>query len=266
MYFEDMYKTTFSYGVSPIEVFTEKKLKYQTADLLNTLISVLSKEINHTIYGSSAYRFNEAEKDTPILLHRDFIEFLKYCLNINEDLAEEVKLFDKKLKLQASEDSVVKNDHVTLDTSHFRKEFMFDLLKSLLVSHKITEFLISSNNLHLAHGVQSYEVILPFDDKFFKTKIKNQSIQINGNFMNREVEPPKKFASMDFVVNKSFAISTGISAADSKILFLNLLNYYYDSELKLYAEKYKSHFLMIDSKGTIFDYSPVNYRNMQVAS
>ena len=77
-----IFKEILNIGSNEIELTTQSQLSKKTISEIQFLIDFFSKELNHNIKESSAWKFNNGQIRIPIYVKPEFIQYFKFVYKI----------------------------------------------------------------------------------------------------------------------------------------------------------------------------------------
>lgn len=235
-------KYTFAFTSNPIIIHTVEELSDSTYTYIETLLAIAKSELSHTVHNSSAYRFNESDRDHTILVSPEFIIFVQKLINflssierhhLQEILKGEDVTFED-LIIDTVNNVIIKKKSFHLDTLHILSILLLEEIKDHLQKKLKSSFSIEHNTHFVTHGntiakwsyvedegvlyegFPAYSVVSLFVDQKWNTKI----------------DDSQRFASVDrFLQPKHYIISAPT--------FKHVYSHYF----KLKELKYESEFV-----------------------
>lgn len=213
-----IYKESFDLGMSNLIVSTIKELKDNEKESIRILIDSFSKELNHNISDSSAWRFNNAQIFIGIYIQPEFIQYFKYVLNLYKKYPDTFAPFgqfafkEDMASFDESENIAIKTSDFKFDTAYFRNLFITEYVASYLKELKVQEFLIEHDNICIANGENGWLIN--------KNGIQHKLVNKACCFFFYKVSGFKthKFGAIDNELSDSEAIVVGNNPAELKIL------------------------------------------------
>ncbi len=221
-----IFKEILNIGSNEIELTTQSQLSKKTISEIQFLIDFFSKELNHNIKESSAWKFNNGQIRIPIYVKPEFIQYFKFVYKIfsnHPDTFEPFSISFFKIDYVSFDNNseyIIKNTDFKFDTSFFRLNFIVQYIAEYLKEKKFDTFLIQWDEKYIAFGNYDWEV-LPGGHKY----ILNNSSAIFFHYSPSGFES-HKFGAIQNELSESDALVLGQDLSELKVLTpqINYLN------------------------------------------
>jgi hypothetical protein len=259
-----VFRQTFEFGAKPIVITSDKLIVKEILDLIYEFIQFVKYDFNSDIHLSSGYLFSDAKVNTPVLLTKEFCEYLK--LNYFNAISPANKFMpfrytDREIlsheldgEIVINKEIVVKTSPLILDTKVLLQAYIVDGIYSTLKKSKIEGFLIQSGNFFLADNKKFWDIKFELeDDLIYRTRIKNSCIGfhfLHDYMINKKT--PAGFVNIDEVINPKYVIFETETALENKIKSFDFKDYGLKSEFKTYALERKVEVIVFDKNDSEF--------------
>jgi hypothetical protein len=255
----------FPFSTSVIVIKSKEKLSDKDANNISIFLKTYQAELNHNNISSSAYKFNESQVGLPVLVKKEFVDFLQLNIKVTLDKTLNITTllggFDKPEDIIINHEgsSVIKMNELVIDSSFLRNYYIFDLLNKYLDNElKIKNYLINYDNLvFVARGSDVWEVEINSDINYSDKQVlslKNEVVIIE-NYESIDNPRSSKFAQIETPIDAWQILFQGQSILNSKLKSFNMPRYTLPSELQTYSNKTGEDFIIIDSKGEFHNFA-----------
>lgn len=265
-----MIKYTFNYSGNPIYLTSEKKLSKDIADVIYGLIENLSFDLNHSVYNSSAFIFNETKPGSIASVSKEFINFLL----LNLDLASKYYGFypfvseknkftgvddiGKYIQVDLKNNKFVKSESIMFDTTFLRTALILDSIVEFLKNKKVLNILISHAQMHRALGSKSWDIEHEVDDEKLNLQLANQTSSLQFKSSDN-MQQNKNFISIDKPLNHKYLVIKGNEGfINNEVLHEIAKNLFMESDYGNFCFKHDIEMVAVDDNKQRFNFSKQN--------
>lgn len=258
-------KHNFDWGTTKISIQTPDVIEDEVLSQIFDLIQFIKFDFNSNIHHSSAYQFNETSKDVPINLSPEFIFFLKANfteIQNTDGLFYPISKISRKIfpsnLVNLNGNTVVKKEDFVFDAKYLILHFAVEQIEELLKKNDYKNYLISTNNFHVARGRKNWTISLDLDqhDEFI-IEIQDEVGGIEFNRANSTDDyESTKFASNDKKIRFQFVIFKTDGLIRHRIISNLISNFRFESEFKEFCSYNKLSMFVIDQNGEEHMYKP----------
>ena len=237
-----MYKHSFDFGSTPIEIIAEERIKKNILDEIFKLIQFVRFDFNYKVHHSSAYELNDAAVDSPVKLSTEFIHYLK--INITKTLFSEGQFNPFRAEENIEEailvegNQVIKKSPAFFDSTVLMLAFTLDQIAETLIANKLETFLISTRDLHFGFGDKSWEVKFEVEDEFeYEVELTNEAagLDFNKNYLTQKPQSRDKFGIKDSEMIMKYCIFKTANAVTFKVISKILEKMTYKSDFQEFS-------------------------------
>jgi|SRR5690606_26907159 len=251
-----VYVCKFPFGGTQLNLKTLEPIHDSDAERISSFIKEFQQELNHNLINSSAYRFNEAQVNFPVLSKPSFINFLKLNILLSRSLENSFNSFvglDKDDDIQEvivideKEELVTKTKDIALGASLIKNDYILDVLINFIAKELgIDAFLIETPTVYMAIGPEEWLIKIPaIEDRL---GLRNEALLIE-EYSNADSKNQFKFGSFEEPIEAEKLILIGNSAVTNKLRYMEFPKLKYVNDFHKHASINKIHFAVIDSKG-----------------
>lgn len=213
-----IFRTNYAFGNKEIYLTTLKKQSAKLSESLIFLIKELSKELNHNITDSSAWKFNKGQTSIAIYVKPEFIQYFRYVYNLFTKYPDTFNPYNfrninnAEIDIDDEEQYIIKNTDLNLDTSYFRNTFILEFIAQYLKEKEVNEFLLEWDYYFIARGKNGW--IIKFEE--------TSTNLINSSAIGFNYEPSgfksHKFGAIENDLSEGPCFATGDDLSRLKIL------------------------------------------------
>ena len=252
-----IYQYSFPFGISNLEITSEKAISKSILELIEDLILLLKHELNNNIPESSANRLEKSNIGIPVFVNPIFLDYFNLVLEISKKNPE-LKLIKSKVApeeayiLSNIDNAIIKLTETSLNSAKLYKYFAIENIIKILEYDKKINYLITYENINATFSGK-YLWKSRFHSVFLKRDIEFKFQNKFALFEPVEIKEifQEKFATIDEKIKLAELILFGDSLINLNLLKHKFIKNYYLNDFKEFTKFHNLNAILITEEKKI---------------
>jgi len=257
-----IHQIRFPYGTSEILLRSRREIPDKFADSLSSFISFADNDLNPSVKGSSAHRFNTTDTGLPIDASSEFIKFLDLLVELQKVNPNEHFFSDDGAvfftQIDRTNNKIVKDTDLTFNSRGIKTPFILDAVKHFLsYENNFDDFLIIYSNLYSASGENEWRIQVPelgSHNVDADIGVLNSSVVVNEYDMTKPKTTVTKFGHTPLFTDPEYVLVNADSLTKAHILSNAAHAFVHDLDFHNFATESNSKVMVKTKSGDIHSF------------